>query len=62
MATVSKSKRRNAPGKTKNGKVKLSSLSLLALEEMLPKARPRDQHKIRHFINNIVKKTKSKVW
>lgn len=57
MANI-KSKRKNIPGKTKNGKVKLRSLSMATLEEMLPKARPRDQHKIRHFINNIIKKTK----
>lgn len=54
MATVSKSKRKNIPGKTKNGKTKLTSLSLATLEDMVVKAnRPRDKDKIQRFINNI---------
>lgn len=59
MATVSKSKRKNIPGKTKNGKTKLTSLSLATLEDMVVKAnRPRDKDKIQRFINNIKSKQK----
>lgn len=61
MASVSKSKRRSTPGMTKNGRVKLRSLSLAKLEQMLEKSnKPKEKHKIRHFINNIVKKQKKK--
>lgn len=46
------------PGLTRNGRVRLRSLSLVQLQEMMEKARPRVKHKIVHFMNNIVKKTK----
>jgi hypothetical protein len=58
MASVSKAKRKANPGLTRNGRVRLRSLSLVQLQEMLEKARPRVKHKIVHFMNNIVKKTK----
>ena len=59
MATVSKSKRKNIPGKTKNGKTKLTSLSLTTLQEMVGKTnRPRDKDKIQRFINKIIKEMK----
>jgi len=55
MANVSKANRKGIPGKTKNGKVKLTSLSLASLQDLVTKSnRPRDKDKIQRFINNIV--------
>jgi len=57
MALVSKGKRRKtAPGMTKNGKIKLRSLSYSKLVELLGKTtRPRDKDKITRFMNKMVK-------
>jgi len=58
MSTVSKSSRpRNAPGKTRNGKVKIVSLTLYQLQEMIATVhRPRDKCKYQNYINVLIKK------
>ena len=58
MSTISKANRvRNAPGKTKNGKVKIVSLTLSQLQEMIDKvSRPRDKRKYQNYINVLIKK------
>jgi len=58
MSTISKANRpRNAPGKTKNGKVKIVSLTLSQLQEMVEKvSRPRDKRKYQNYINVLIKK------
>jgi len=58
MSTISKANRpRNAPGKTRNGKVKIVSLTLSQLQEMVEKvSRPRDKRKYQNYINVLIKK------
>lgn len=58
MSTISKANRpRNAPGKTRNGKVKIVSLTLSQLQEMVEKvSRPRDKRKYQNYINVLIKR------
>jgi hypothetical protein len=52
-SNISKSRRKATPGITKNGKVKLRSVSITKLQEMLEKAqRPRDKDKISRSIKH----------
>lgn len=56
MATVSKSRRKAIPGKTKNGKIRLSSLMTHELQSLLEKSqRPRDKDKIQRMLNLRIK-------
>ena len=60
MSTISKANRpRNAPGKTKNGKVKIVSLGLRELEKLIESSsRPREKRKIQNRINVLNKQGK----
>jgi len=62
MTTISKAnKPRNAPGRTRNGKVKYVALGLAKLQELVDNAnRPRDKHKYQTRINYLLKQEKKK--
>jgi hypothetical protein len=58
MATVSKANRpRKAPNQTRNGRARISSLSLGQLNTLIEKStRPKDKDKIARRIRNIEKR------
>lgn len=60
MSTISKANRpRNAPGKTKNGRIKIVSLTLKQLQETIDSvSRPKTKRKYQNRINILMKKEK----
>lgn len=60
MSTISKANRpRNAPGKTKNGRIKIVSLTLKQLQETIDSvSRPKTKRKYQNRINILIKKEK----
>ena len=58
MATISKSKRpKTVAGKTRNGRVKIVTLTLKQLQEMVEKvSRPKDKRKYQNRINILIKR------